>query len=105
MVGNAASGVGGVGGVSPISDAVGVVASDTTSGGACTPVYMCVSLLRRRAYVSTITVRRRCSRMRSGGMLLSQGRGLFRFSHPLQQNGKLQQNVLLRVFQFQVFGR
>ncbi|MEG4109248.1 transposase family protein [Microcoleus sp. S13_C5] len=48
-VGNVVSFVGCVGGVSPISDAVGVVASDTTNGGACTPVFMCVSLLRRRA--------------------------------------------------------
>ena len=65
-VGNAVSCVGCVGGVSPISDVAGVVSSDTTSVGACTPVFMCVSLLRRRAYVSTITVRRHCSRMRSG---------------------------------------
>ena len=39
-VGNAVSCVGCVGGVVPISDAVGVVASDTTSGGACTPVFI-----------------------------------------------------------------
>ncbi len=65
---------------------------------------MCVSLLLRMAYVSKITVPR-CSRMRSGWMLLIRGRWLFRLSHPLQQNGKLQQNLLLRVFQFQVFGR
>lgn len=65
-VGNAVSCGGCVGSVFPISDAVGVVASDTTSGGACTPVFLCVSLLRRRAYVSTLTIRRRCSRMRSG---------------------------------------
>jgi len=64
-VGNGVSCVGCVGSVSPISDAVGVVANDTTNGGTCTPVFMCVSLLLRRAYVSTITVRR-CSRMRSG---------------------------------------
>ncbi|MEG4997784.1 hypothetical protein [Microcoleus sp. B4-D4] len=43
-VSNAASSVDGVGGVSPISDAVSVVASDTRNGGACTPVFMCVSL-------------------------------------------------------------
>ena len=41
-VGNAASCAGCVGGVFAISDAVGVVASDTTNGGACTPVFMCV---------------------------------------------------------------
>ncbi len=64
--GNAASTGGGVGGIFALSDAVGIVAKDTTLGGACTPVFMCVSLLLRREYVSTITVSRRCSRMRSG---------------------------------------
>ena len=41
-VGNAVSCVGCVGGVSPISDVAGVVSSDTTSVGACTPAfYVC----------------------------------------------------------------
>ena len=64
-VGNKANGIGGVGDVYVISDAVGVGAG-RISGSAGTSVFMCVSLLLRMAYVSTITTRRCCSRMRSG---------------------------------------
>lgn len=104
-VGHKANGIGGGGGVSIISDAVSIGAGNRIYGGAGTSFFMCVSLLLRRASVSTITNRRCCSRMRSGWIFLIRGRWLFRLSHPIRRNGKLQRNLLLRVFQFTVFGR